>query len=190
MSINEQSPPLPPSSISIIKSITPKSSQTDELPKIQLQRFEKDTRKRRQPSSRTSKRSISASKLPLPILLPPTPPPVSFIPAIPLESIKVLPVTLFDFNGSSDYYDHMLPFIDTNALHLICIHTANFHQATSANIEDIFKQTFNLSSSSIIRQLFQLLQLLCDKATKTHAIMIIPIATCIDLYDKRPKEET
>ena len=41
----------------------------------------------------------------------------------------------------------------------------------------------------IIKQLFQILQLLCEKATKTHAIMILPIATCIDLYDKRPKED-
>jgi hypothetical protein len=188
MSINDQSTSIKPS-VSIPLSplpMTKPSLKTEELPKIQLQRFEKDTRKRRKP---TSKQSLSVSQPPLPILLPPSSP-VSLIPSAPLEPIKVLPLTLFDFNGSSDYYEHMISFVDTNALHLICIHTANFEQATPAVIEDIFKGTFDLSSSSIVRQLFQILQLLCDKATKTRAMMIIPIATCIDLYDKRPKEET
>jgi hypothetical protein len=188
ITINDQSSsptPTPrspsPSSFAITKTTTtPTNVKTGELPKIQLQRFEMDARKRRNPSS---KRSISESKKlqPTPILLS--------TPIVPLEPIKSLPLTIFDFNGSSDYYEHMASFIDTSALHLICIHTADFHQTTPEIIEDIFNGTFNISSSTILTQLFQLLQLLCDKATRTRAIMILPIATCIDLYDKRPKED-
>jgi hypothetical protein len=178
--------PPTPSPLSATRSLPLTSSKTEELSKIQLQRFERDTRKRRNPSVHISRQSFS--KPPPSILIPP-PSPVSLIPIAPLEPIKVLPLTLFDFNGSPEYYEHMVPFIDTNALHLICIHTVNFQQSMPAVIEDIFKGTFDYSSSSIIRQLFQTLQLLCDKATKTRAMMIIPIATCIDLYDKRPKEE-
>jgi hypothetical protein len=103
--------------------------------------------------------------------------------------MKMLPLTIYDFNGSSEYYEHMLPFLDTSALHLLCIHTADFHQTTPAVIEDIFTGKFDISSSRIITELFQFLQLLSDQATKTRTIMIVPIATCIDLYDKRPKEE-
>jgi hypothetical protein len=194
MTINDQSlspsptaSPSLPSASPITKTTTPTNTKIGELPKIQFQRFEKDTRKRRT-SGQTSKRAISASKQPQSTLLPP--PIVSPTPTtIPLDSIKVLPLTIFDFNGSSEYYEHMVPFIDTSALYLICIHIADFHQTAPAVIEDIFNGKFDISSSMIITQLFQLLQLLYDKATKTRAIMILPIATCIDLYDKRPKED-
>ena len=108
---------------------------------------------------------------------------------MPIESAKYLPLTLFDFNGSPEYYEHMSPFIDTSALHLICIHTADFHQATPEDIEEIFNGTFDPSTSSIITQLFHILQVVCEKATKTNPILILPIATCIDLYDKRPKSD-
>jgi len=179
----------PPSPLpfSITKTTTPTNAKTGELPKIQLQRFEMDARKRRNPSTHTSKRSISESKQAQPTHLPPLiVPPTS---TVPLELIKALPLTILDFNGSSDYYEHIVSFIDTSALYLICIHTADFHQTTPEVIEDIFSGKFDISSSIILTQLFQLLQLLCDKATKTRAIMILPIATCIDLYDKRPKED-
>jgi hypothetical protein len=192
MTVNDQlslSTPtlLPTSPVPITKTTTSTNTKTVELPKIQLQRFEMDTRKRRTPSGQTSKRPTSASKQPQPTILPPLTVPLP--PIVPLEPIKVLPLTIFDLNGSSEYYEHMVPFIDTSALHLICIHTADFHQTTPAVIEDIFNGTFDISSSTIITQLFQLLQILCDKATKTRAIMILPIATCIDLYDKRPQED-
>jgi len=192
MTINDQlslSTPtlLPTSPVPITKTTTSTNTKTVELPKIQLQRFEMDTRKRRTPSAQTSKRPTSASKQPQPTIL--TPPTVPLPPIVPPEPIKILPLTIFDLNGSSEYYEHMVPFIDTSALHLICIHTADFHQTTPATIEDIFNGTFDISSSTIITQLFQLLQILCDKATKTRAIMILPIATCIDLYDKRPQED-
>ena len=183
---------LPGSSVPTTKSTTGTNTEREELPKIQLQRFEKDTRKRRNPTSRTSKTSASKQAQPTSSLppLPPETPIVSFIPVQPPpEPIKVLPLTLFDLNGSSEYYEHMLPFLDTNALHLICIHTADFHQTTPKTIQEIFNGTYDLSSSDTIRQLFQILQLLCDKATKTRTILIVPIATCIDQYDKRPSEE-
>ncbi|CAF2034810.1 unnamed protein product, partial [Rotaria magnacalcarata] len=80
----------------------------------------------------------------------------------PAEPIKYLPLTLFDFNGSSNYYEHISPFIDTSALHLICIHAADFHQASPASIEDIFNGKFDVSSSDVITQLLQVLQILCD----------------------------
>ncbi len=152
-----------------------------------------DTRKRRNPSGQISKRAISKqsqlkSKQPPPIVLPP-PTTVFSTPTTLLEPMKMLPLTIYDFNGSSEYYEHMLPFLDTSALHLLCIHTADFHQTTPAVIEDIFTGKFDISSSRIITELFQFLQLLSDQATKTRTIMIVPIATCIDLYDKRPKEE-
>lgn len=165
------------------------------MPKILPQRSEKETRKRRNPSAHTSKQSTSVSKqvhqpppATLPVFLPPTPT-VSFIPTPPPEPIKVLPLTLLDFNGSSSYYEHMVPLLDTNALNLLCINAADFHQAIPGPIDEIFHGTPIRSSSSILGQLFQLLQLLCDKATKTRAVMIIPIATCMDLYDKRSNEE-
>lgn len=191
MTINEQSkspaPPRLPSPLPITKTATPTSSKTNELPKIQLQRFEMDTRKRRNPVGQISKRPTSAAKQPQSTLLSP-PSSLPLVPTIPSEPIKVLPLTIYDFNGSSEYYEHMLPFIDTNALHLICIHTADFHRTIPTVIEDIFNGKFDIKSSMIITQLFQLLQFLCDKATKTRAIMILPIATCIDQYDNRPRE--
>ncbi len=116
-------------------------------------------------------------------------PPASHVTSVPLEPIKTLPLTIFDFNGSSKYYEHLSPFIDNNALHLICIHTADFHQTTPTDIEQVFNEIFDTKSCPIVRQLFQILQLLCEKGTKTNGIMIIPIATCIDLYDKRPKQD-
>lgn len=184
--------PLPGSSVPPTKTTTATNTKPEDLPKIQLQRFEKDTRKRRNPSSRTSKQSTSGSKQVQPashLVIPSETPIISFIPAPPPEPIKVLPLTLLDFNGSSEYYEHMLPFLDTNALHLICVHTTEFIQTIPKTIDEIFNGKFNLASSNIIRQLFQLLQLLCDKATKTRTVLIIPIATCMDLYDKQSNEE-
>jgi hypothetical protein len=144
-----------------------------------------DTRKRRNPSAQTSKQSIPISNI---LQSAPVSIPITSVP--PPEPIKVFPLTIFDFNGSPLYYEHMSPFIDTSALHLICIHTADFHQAIPTAIEDIFNGTIDTSSSSnIISQLFQILQFLCEKATKSHAIMIVPIATCIDLYVNRPKQD-
>jgi hypothetical protein len=205
ISMNEQSsptkPPIPtpapPPQPTITKTTTFSNAKTTpssntkpgELPKIQLQRFEKDTRKRRNPSAQTSKQPVSVSNQPPLPFLPPPPSTVPATPSIPPELIKVLPLTIYDFNGSPEYYEHMSLFIDTNALYFICIQTADFHQSTPANIEDIFNGKFDRSSSDILKQLFQLLQLLSEKATKTHAIVILPIATCIDLYDKRPKED-
>ncbi|CAF0735438.1 unnamed protein product [Rotaria sordida] len=193
ITINDQSAtlkqptPAPLPSSSATKTTTSSSAKIVELPKIQLQRFEMDTRKRKTPSTQISKQHVLVSnqpQLPLPSSLtaPPRPP-------VPTELIKILPVTLFDFNGSSDYYEHISPFIDTSALHLICIHAADFHQTTPSSIEDIFNSKFDISSSNTIIQLFQLLQLLCEKATKTRAIMILPVATCIDLYDQRSNED-
>lgn len=103
--------------------------------------------------------------------------------------MKTLPVTVYDFNGSQEYYQHMSLFMDTKSLYLLCIHTADFHQTIPANIEEIFQPNFNLSSYPMIIELFQILQLLCGKATEKKSIMIIPIATCIDLYDKRTQQD-
>ncbi|CAF4519735.1 unnamed protein product [Rotaria sp. Silwood1] len=177
--------PLPPSSVT--KTTISSSTKIVELPKIQLQRFEMDARKRKNPSAQVSKQNISVSNQPQPAT--PSPSTATPRPPVSTEVIKVLPVTVFEFNGSSDYYEHMSPFIDTSALHLICIHTADFHQTTPASIEDIFNGKFDILSSNTITQLFQLLQLLCEKASKTRAIMILPVATCIDLYDKRANQD-
>ncbi|CAF2135119.1 unnamed protein product, partial [Rotaria magnacalcarata] len=88
-------PPPPPSPAPLIKTPATTNTKTVDLPKIQLQRFEMDTRKRRNPSTQALKQQISVSNQPQsPILV-----------------------------------------------------------------------------------------------TKSHAIMILPIATFIDLYDKRPSEE-
>ncbi|UJR35944.1 hypothetical protein I4U23_028685 [Adineta vaga] len=177
-------PPVPTASTGKTKA----SSKTNivELSKIQPQRTESNTRKKRNLSAQTTKQPAIATppppKSPVPPPPPATPPP-------PIEPMKFLPLTIYDFNGSSEYYEHMSPFIDTNALHLLCIHTFEFQQATPTTIEDIFNETYDRSSSPIITQLFQLLQLLCEKTTRTRAIMIIPLATCIDLYDKRSNEE-
>ncbi|CAF3057785.1 unnamed protein product [Rotaria sp. Silwood2] len=179
------SAPLPP--LSVTKTTISSSAKIVELPKIQLQRFEMDSRKRRNPSAQLPKQHISVPNQPQPSS--PSASTATPRPLVPIEVIKFLPLTIFDFNGSSDYYEHMSPFIDTSALHLICIHTADFHQTTPASIEDIFNGKFDILSSNTITQLFQLLQLLCEKATKTRAIMILPVATCIDLYDKRSNED-
>ncbi|CAF0907580.1 unnamed protein product [Adineta steineri] len=163
---------------------TPSKPNTTESSKIQSQRSVTNTRKRTNVPAPLSKLPGSRTNSPKTPVPPPPPTPI-----LPPEPMKFLPLTIFDFNGSSEYYQHMSPFIDTNALHLICIHTADFHQNTPSNIEDIFNGTFDISSSIVITQLFQLLQLLCEKATKTRAIMILPVATCIDLYDTRPNED-
>ncbi|CAF4426462.1 unnamed protein product, partial [Adineta steineri] len=52
-----------------------------------------------------------------------------------------------------------------------------------------FNETFDITSYPILRELFQILQLLFEKVTKTNGIVIIPIATHIDLYDKQSKED-
>ncbi|CAF0832011.1 unnamed protein product [Adineta steineri] len=109
--------------------------------------------------------------------------------SIPLESIKSLPLTIFDFNGTSKYYEYMSSFIDTNALHLVCIHIVDFYQTTPVDIKEVFNETFDITSYPILRELFQILQLLFEKVTKTNGIVIIPIATHIDLYDKQSKED-
>lgn len=180
--------PLPPTTTS-----RPSSTKPGELPKIQLQRFEMDTRKRRTPATQAAKRSSSAARqsFALPVFLPPlpstpVPPPV---PATQVDPIRNLPVTIYDFNGTPDYYQHMSPFIDSTALHFLCIHTVDFHRTTPANIEEIFNGKVDPSSSVMLKELFQLLQILCEKATKTRAIMIQPIATCIDLFDEKSAEE-
>jgi len=183
LSSAKPSVPTPPVPLPIGKTKTPSNAHTVILPKIQSQRSEINTRKRRNLSTQKSKQPVSPTTRPKSPI--PTPPP----PDVPPEPIKFLPLTIYDFNGSSEYYEHMSPFIDTSGLHLLCIHTADFHQTTPAVIEDIFNGTFDISSSTMITQLFQLLQLLCEKATKKCAIMILPIATCIDLYDNRPNED-
>ena len=139
-----------------------------------------DSRKPKKPSSAPPRQALSA-------LLPSTS--ISHPPATPIEPIKSLLVTIFDFNGSPEYYEHMSPFLDTNALHLICIHTAEFQQITPVDIEEIFTENYDLSSHPLLAQLFQLLQLLCEKVTEKNGIIIIPIATCIDLYDKRSTQD-
>ena len=149
--------------------------------------MEANARKRKTLSAQTSKQPVAGG--PPPKSPVPPPPPATPPPSLPIEPMKFLPLTIFDFNGSSEYYEHMSPFIDLNALHLLCVHTADFHQTTPAAIEDVFNETFDRSSSPIVTQLFHLLQLLCEKTTRTRAIMILPLATCIDLYDKRPNEE-
>ena len=195
--MNEQALPIKPPTPTppqpqptITKTTTASNTKPVELPKIQLQRFEKDTRKRRNPSARISKQLLSApNQSPLSLLPPPLPPIAPPTPSIPAEIIKILPLSIYDFNGSFEYYEHMSPFINNKALHLLCIHTADFHQSIPENIEDLFNGKFDISSSSILKELFQILQLLCEKATRTHGILILPIATCIDLYDKRSKED-
>ncbi|CAF3587059.1 unnamed protein product [Rotaria sordida] len=114
---------------------------------------------------------------------------LSSITPMSLESIKSLPLTIYDFNGSPEYYQYISTFIDTNALHFICIHTVDFDKKTPRNIEEVFNDTFDITLYPIIQQLFQILQILCEKITKTNALIILPIATCIDLYDKQSKQD-
>ena len=179
------STPRIPSAVS--KTSTSSDTKTVELPKIQSQHVEIHTRKQRIPSAQSSRSRGSTSTQPQ--LQHSLLSRVSSPSSVPSEPIKVLPLTIFDFNGSPEYYEHISPFIDTNALHIICIHAVAFHQAVPGFVGDIFNGTINISSSSVITQLFQLLQILCDKATKTRAIIILPVATCIDLYEKQSKQE-
>lgn len=181
---------VPPSPSFLMKSPFAPNTKTVELPKIQLQRFEMDTRKRRNPSAQTPKQNITVLNQPqLPIPVPVTPVTPLVRPAIQPEPIKYLPITLFDLNGSSKYYEHVSPFLDTSALYLMCINTVEFYETVPASIEDLFNGNFDINSSKMITELFELLQLLCEKVTKTHAIMILPIASFMDLYDTRPKED-
>lgn len=106
-----------------------------------------------------------------------------------LESKKPLPLTIFDFNGSVEHYEHISIFIDTRALHIICIHAMDFNKQTPTNIEDVFKENFDIQSYPMIKQLFQILKILCEKIANTGALMILPIATFIDVYDKQYKHE-
>jgi GTPase SAR1 family protein len=160
------------------KTNTPASKKPIQLPKVKPPaNLDTSLRKRKKPSSAPPRQSLVTS---LPSIQQP------HSPSVPLQSIKSLPLTIFDFNGSQEYYEHMSPFIDTKALHLICIHTVNFHETTPTDIEDVFHST---SSYPMIRQLFQILQLLCEKVTEKNAIIILPIATYIDLYDKRPQQD-
>ena len=152
-------------------------------------RAEIDTRKRRTPSSSISRHSLSGSNQSLAPITPMLPFPL-LSSTTPAESTKVIPLTIFDFNGSATYYDHMSPLLDNHSLHLICVSIADFHQLSSRAIDDVFNGKLTLSSTSnLINELIQILQLLCDKATKTRAIMILPIATCVDLYEERPKQD-
>ena len=150
-------------------SLTSSSNKSIATPKRPLSKFDNNNGKRKLKHSELSTSQISLS-------------------SVLMESMNSLPLTIFDFNGSPEYYEHMSPFIDINALHLICIHTLDFDRITPKNIEEIFDETFDVSSFPLIQQLFQILQLLCEKLTKTKAILILPIATCIDLYDKQPKQ--
>jgi len=156
---------------------TPASKKPVQLLKVKPPpNLDPNLRKRKKPSSAPPRQSLVTSL-----------PPMQQVPSssVPLQPIKSLPLTIFDFNGSQEYYEHMSPFIDTKALHLICIHTPDFHETTPADIEEVFGST----SYPMIRQLFQILQLLCEKVTERNAIMILPIATYIDVYDKRPKQD-
>lgn len=195
-SSSQQTPPLsqppPPSPSQIITKPT-QTTKSAELPKIQLQRFEMDTRKRGKSSNQMSKRPISSSRQvslapppPPPILLPPPP----TTPTVPQpEPIKNLPLSIYDFNGAPEYYHHIASFVDGTALHILCIHTVDFHQNTPNVIEDVFNGKFDVSSSDLIQQLFQILQILTEKATKTRAIMILPMANCIDLFDEKSPQD-
>jgi hypothetical protein len=152
------------------------SKQSVESPKTKLVRFNLDAEKRKKPAS-APPRQVAPLAEPRPM------------PVLPLKPIKSLPVTIFDFSGSLEYYEHMSLFIDAKALHLICIHTSDFHQTIPENIEDVFNETFDITPYPIIIQLLQILQILCEKITKTNGIMILPVATFIDLYDERPKQD-
>lgn len=103
----------------------------------------------------------------------------------PIEPIKTLPLTIFDFSGNENYYDHLSPFLDTNALHLICIHPVEFHQGTPSDIEQIFKDTLDRSMYPMVEQLLRILQLLCEKVTEKNKLMILPVATHMDLYEQQ-----
>ncbi|CAF0970354.1 unnamed protein product [Rotaria sp. Silwood1] len=147
-----------------------------ELPKIQQQQsqFDIDIQKQKRFSTILPSKQFTLT------------PPIS---PLPVESNLSLPLTIYDFNGSPEYYEYISPFIDTNALHLICIHTVDFDKKTPSNIEEIFHENFDITSYPIIKQLFQILQILCEKITKTNTIIILPIATYIDLYDKQSKQD-
>ncbi|UJR10108.1 hypothetical protein I4U23_014330 [Adineta vaga] len=149
--------------------------------------FHFQTRTSQPTSTATSQSNLSKRKKTSNILIKEST--LSSISRPSIESIKTLPVTIFDFNGSSDYYEHMSSFIDTNAIHLICIHIAEFDQTMPTNMEEIFKETYNIRSHTVLAPLFQILQLLFEKVTRTNGILIIPIATHIDLYDNRTKQE-
>lgn len=160
-----------------------------ETSKFPSQRSENEGRKRRNPATSSNKFSV-LNALPAATPLIAAAPPILSTPSLPTaDAIKMVPVTIFDFNGSPEYYDHISLFLDTHALHLVCVPTTEFHQAAPKVMEDVFNGKFDVTSSTIFSQLIQILQFLCDKASKTRAIMILPIATCIDLYETRPAED-
>ena len=169
------------SSLSMTKTSSTSAVKPQELPKLPFQRNESESRKRRNPVNSMSKSAL-LNAIPSATPLVPAPVPGG-------DAIKVVPLTLFDFNGSPEYYDHISTFLDTHALHLICIPTTEFHEVAPKTMEDLFNGKFDLSSSSILSQLLHVLQFLCDKASKTRAIMILPIATRIDLYDTRSPQD-
>ena len=105
--------------------------------------------------------------------------------SLPIETIKTLPVTIFDFNGNEHSYEQLSPFLDTKALHLVCVHAIEFQQGTPKDIGEIFQETFDGSMYPMIEQLLRILQLLCEKVTEKNRLMILPVATHMDLIEQR-----
>lgn len=79
--------------------------------------------------------------------------------------------------------------IDTYALHLVCVPAFEFFNDLPLNLEEIFDQQSKNSPPTFIEQLIEILEILCDKASKTRAIMIFPIATFLDIETTKSQEE-
>ena len=100
------------------------------------------------------------------------------------DSIRLIPLTIADFNGSAEFYQYFRSFIDARSLFIICIGAVEFDQrTTNKQIEDLFLS----STCRETVELLDLLQLICDRASKNRAILIVPVVTGIDLYDKQNK---
>lgn len=95
---------------------------------------------------------------------------------------RSIPLSIYDFNGSSEYFDYFHPFINPKSLFLFCFHSIEFDEATKFGVEKLFDRP-----TKSTEEMFDLLQLIFDRATPTQPIVIVPLLTFIDLYDSRAK---
>ena len=91
-----------------------------------------------------------------------------------------LPVTVFDFGGSPAYHPYLPTLAGSTAVYLLCISAVEFHRETADETNEVTS-----SSSTITR----LLQVLTESVATTRSLIILPVATGMDLYGKRPAKD-
>lgn len=88
---------------------------------------------------------------------------------------QILPITIYDFNGSLSQYGHLMEFfLDKNALIIICIDSTSFNLHEEDNNDNINK------ADEIEKNLSDLLDLIFMRMSKTTSFMILPVLTKCD----------